>query len=177
MATETVDIFNDNFSEDSFSNREEESEYVGDDKNNLELIQDGGKRHSTPTSSRDHSPSPSSSSSSSSKDAHKHTHTTSELTVIKVDSDSDSKPTISSNPVYQREQEEKKDDEDISTENESENEKEESDDESESSTIDQLSRDPLFLVLSQYLSNKDGNIVDALYKINKTLKKILAKMQ
>lgn len=41
------------------------------------------------------------------------------------------------------------------------------------STIDQLSRDPLFLVLSQYLSNKDGNIVDALDKINKSLKKII----
>ena len=47
---------------------------------------------------------------------------------------------------------------------------------SSTSTTSLLANDPLFIVLSQYLSNKDGNIVDALYKINKTLKKIYAKM-
>ncbi len=47
------------------------------------------------------------------------------------------------------------------------------DSQSTSSTVDCLSRDPLFLVLSKYLANDQGNIVDALYKINKTLKKIL----
>jgi hypothetical protein len=40
------------------------------------------------------------------------------------------------------------------------------------STVDCLSRDPLFLVLSQYLANSKGNIVDVLCKINKNLKRI-----
>jgi hypothetical protein len=174
MTTETVDIFNDSFSEDSFNNHEEESEYIGgDDQQSENLMQEGGKRPiKKQTPSRD-------SSRSREEFLQKTPHhvklPTSELTVIKVESDS--KPTISSNPIYQKEQDEKKDDEDISTENESDNEsKSDSDNESDSSTIDQLSRDPLFLVLSQYLSNKDGNIVDALYKINKTLKKLLAKL-
>ena len=51
----------------------------------------------------------------------------------------------------------------------------ESDSESSSgsdSTVDCLSRDPLFLVLSQYLANSKGNIVDILCKINKNLKRI-----
>jgi hypothetical protein len=49
------------------------------------------------------------------------------------------------------------------------------DSESESSTIDCLSRDPLFLVLSQFLTSekKNINIVDALCKINKSLKHII----
>lgn len=40
------------------------------------------------------------------------------------------------------------------------------------STVDCLSRDPLFLVLSQYLANSKGNMVDMLCKINKNLKRI-----
>jgi len=64
------------------------------------------------------------------------------------------------------------DDESVSSE------EEDSDDEdvgSESSTIDCLSRDPLFLVLSQFLTSekKNINIVDALCKINKSLKHII----
>lgn len=58
----------------------------------------------------------------------------------------------------------------------SDNESTESEDsESESSTIDCLSRDPLFLVLSQFLTSekKNINIVDALCKINKSLKHII----
>ena len=43
-------------------------------------------------------------------------------------------------------------------------------------TVECLSRDPLFLVLSQFLSNSDGNIVDALSNINKNLKKIVKLM-
>jgi hypothetical protein len=40
-------------------------------------------------------------------------------------------------------------------------------------TIDALSQDPLFLVLTQFLSNSDSvNMVDALLEINKTLKDI-----
>lgn len=60
-----------------------------------------------------------------------------------------------------------------------EEEEEESDDDakSETSTIDALSKDPLFLVLSEYLSNDKGNIVDALFKINKSLKQIIKLMQ
>lgn len=65
---------------------------------------------------------------------------------------------------------------DVTTEEE---EEEESDDDtkSETSTIDALSKDPLFLVLSEYLSNDKGNIVDALFKINKSLKQIIKLMQ
>lgn len=44
------------------------------------------------------------------------------------------------------------------------------------STVDCLSRDPLFLVLSQYLANPRGNIVDILCKINKNLKRIADKL-
>ena len=46
---------------------------------------------------------------------------------------------------------------------------------SEGSTIDALSSDPLFLVLTQFLSHsrKNCNIVDALMKIHKDLNKIV----
>ena len=44
--------------------------------------------------------------------------------------------------------------------------------ESSTDTIDKLSADPLFLVLSNFLSSGDENIVDALLKINKTLEKL-----
>lgn len=62
---------------------------------------------------------------------------------------------------------------DVSTEEDSNSE----DDKSETSTIDALSKDPLFLVLSEYLSNDKGNIVDALFKINKSLKQIIKLMK
>lgn len=45
------------------------------------------------------------------------------------------------------------------------------------STVDCLSRDPLFLVLSQYLSNSEGNIVDVLCKINKSLKRLVKALE
>lgn len=60
-------------------------------------------------------------------------------------------------------------DDDVSSEDE--------DAKSETSTIDALSKDPLFLVLSEYLSNDKGNIVDALFKINKSLKQIIKLME
>ena len=41
-----------------------------------------------------------------------------------------------------------------------------------SDTIKKLSADPLFLVLSNFLSNGDENIVDVLLKINKNLEKL-----
>ena len=44
--------------------------------------------------------------------------------------------------------------------------------ESSTDTIDKLSADPLFLVLSNFLSSGDENIVDALLKINKNLEKL-----
>jgi hypothetical protein len=63
--------------------------------------------------------------------------------------------------------------EDVSTEDDSSSSSSSSsDDESEGSTIDYLSRDPLFLVLSQFLSCDKGNITEALFKINSSLKKI-----
>ncbi len=67
---------------------------------------------------------------------------------------------------------ESSDDESVSSEEE---EDEDDDAGSESSTIDCLSRDPLFLVLSQFLTSekKNVNIVDALFKINKSLKRII----
>ena len=47
---------------------------------------------------------------------------------------------------------------------------------SSANTIEQLSSDPLFLVLSQFLMSGDKNIVDALLDINKTLKQIAKKI-
>jgi len=47
-----------------------------------------------------------------------------------------------------------------------------SDSESSTDTIEKLSADPLFLVLSNFLSSGDVNIVDALLKLNSTLEKI-----
>lgn len=66
---------------------------------------------------------------------------------------------------------------DVTTEEEDEDEESDDDTKSETSTIDALSKDPLFLVLSEYLSNDKGNIVDALFKINKSLKQIIKLMQ
>ena len=43
-------------------------------------------------------------------------------------------------------------------------------------TVEQLSKDPLFLVLSQFLMSGDKNIVDALLDISKTLKLIAKKI-
>ena len=52
------------------------------------------------------------------------------------------------------------------------------DDESEDSDIiDAFSKDPLFLIMGQYLSNDKGNIVDALFQINKSLKTIIHLMK
>lgn len=66
-------------------------------------------------------------------------------------------------------------DDDISTEDEDDAKSTASaaSSQSSTSTIDCLSRDPLFLVLSQYLSNDSGNIVDVLCKINKNLKRLV----
>ena len=72
----------------------------------------------------------------------------------------------------------KEDDETVSTDSDdSDDDETASDTASETSTIEALSRDPLFLVLSHYLSNDKGNIVDALYKINKTLKQLVKQLK
>lgn len=78
-------------------------------------------------------------------------------------------------PCAARTSETDDDDDDVSTEEDDDD----SDDgaKSETSTIDALSKDPLFLVLSEYLSNDQGNIVDALFKINKSLKKMIKLMK
>lgn len=48
---------------------------------------------------------------------------------------------------------------------------------STSSTIEQLSQDPLFMVLHNFLASGDKNIVDVLSDINYTLKKILKELK
>ena len=175
MAPQEVDIYNDSFSEDSFQ--------IEDDINELR----GGSPQGGPDKTSIES-SPMLGGGVSSKK-------TSELTVIKQVA-----PAVPQMPVNVRDNEVDVDasdasdaseaSEDISSEEEGEEDKEEalsdggshksraseSSEASSTSTTSLLANDPLFIVLSQYLSNKDGNIVDALYKINKTLKKIYAKM-
>lgn len=77
--------------------------------------------------------------------------------------------------VVKREGLHKEEDDDESVSSEEEESDSDDDVASESSTIDCLSRDPLFLVLSQFLTSekKNVNIVDALCKINKSLKRII----
>lgn len=53
----------------------------------------------------------------------------------------------------------------------------ETESQSSSSTIECLSRDPLFLVLSNFMSTDKGNITHALFKINKSLKKIITLLE
>jgi len=165
-AHQEVDIYNDSFSEDSFQ--------IEEDINELPR----GVPETLNKTSIESSPMLGGGGSSKK---------TSELTVIKQQEA----------PVVSRPQSVHEDSEDISSEEDAD--EDEDADESEAlsdggshksskssrssssaasttSTTSLLANDPLFIVLSQYLSNKDGNIVDALYKINKTLKKIYAKM-
>lgn len=172
-AHQEVDIYNDSFSEDSFQ--------IEDDINELPRGVPHGVPDTLNKTSTESSPMLGGAGSGSSKK-------TSELTVIKQQEA----------PAVSRPQSVHEDSEDISSEEEEEDaDAEEDADEAQSdggshksskssrssssaasttSTTSLLANDPLFIVLSQYLSNKDGNIVDALYKINKTLKKIYAKM-
>jgi len=170
IAHKEVDIYNDSFSEDSFQ--------IEDDINELKGGSDKTSIEASPMLGGDVS-----------------SKKTSELTVIKQVA-----PAVSRMPVVDVEASEDSDaSEDISSEEEVEYDEVQSDggshkshksrksrassrastassSASSTSTTSLLANDPLFIVLSQYLSNKDGNIVDALYKINKTLKKIYAKM-
>lgn len=59
----------------------------------------------------------------------------------------------------------------------SDEEEDDSESESTSSTVECLSRDPLFLVLSNFMSNDKGNITDALFKINRSLRKIITLLE
>lgn len=84
------------------------------------------------------------------------------------------KPSHTEPLIVVRKEEEKtisEDEESISTESDNESVSSNSSS-SDGSTIECLSRDPLFLVLSQFLSNDKGNIVDALCDMNRNLKKI-----
>lgn len=160
MAQEVVDIYDsDSFSEDSFDGDLEEFE--------------GGRR--TPPK-REFPPS-----------EHIRPKTKETITVIKAE---DIEPPMSSSslPVHvatavttpcppcalKTSTSDDDEDDDVSSEDSNDDEDEAK---SETSTIDALSKDPLFLVLSEYLSNDKGNIVDALFKINKSLKQIIKMMQ
>ena len=76
-------------------------------------------------------------------------------------------------PIAEQEGGKPNDEEEVSSEEE---ESEDSDEtKSTSSTVECLSRDPLFLVLSNFLMATDakkGSITDALFSISKSLKKI-----
>jgi hypothetical protein len=84
-----------------------------------------------------------------------------------------SKPYVQQLPIAEQEGGKPDDEEEVSSEEE---ESEDSDEtKSTSSTVECLSRDPLFLVLSNFLMATDakkGSITDALFSINKSLKKI-----
>jgi hypothetical protein len=168
-APQEVDIYNDSFSEDSFQ--------IEDDINELHSASHSASPETLNKTGIESSPMLGGGISSKK---------TSELTVIKQVA-----PAVSRMPVNVRTHEVDVEDSDASEDISSEEEDDLSDggshkshkssrstasETSSTSTTSLLANDPLFIVLSQYLSNKDGNIVDALYKINKTLKKIYAKM-
>lgn len=147
----------DDFSEDSFDLREEDIEYGGSpgespggSPKKLTIIKAGlTPRSSSPTSNKDQS--------SRSHGSHSD------------DEDSRSHGSRSDNEDS-RSHGSRSDDED-SRSHGSHSEGSRSDD-----TIECLSKDPLFLVLGEYLSNDKGNIVDALFAINNSLKTIICRL-
>ncbi len=145
-----VDIYEDSFSEDSFDFEEERDR---------EDSQEGGRLKgqpalpATPTATP---PSPS----KSSKDP---------IVVIR-----DQTPVVTT-PVATPEPSIRDDDSVVSSESGSDSDDDTKSVSSQGSTVDVLSRDPLFMVLGQYLScstDSKLNIVDVLYKIHEDLKDI-----
>lgn len=102
--------------------------------------------------------------------AQKHSHKE-PLTVVRVD-----EPAPSSHSGSDNDDESVSTESDVDARSESSSSSSSRSSSSNGSTVECLSRDPLFLVLSQFLSNDKGNIVDVLCDINRNLKKIARAM-